>query len=168
MPHTYGEPPRTPRTGSADTASSFDGYADRDSVRTSVPADLPAHEVSPPAGPGFVRVPGVLCRSEISQVVRPGAEFYVELAGELGGVEVFHVFQRSRSNREVGIPATVVLDDGTMPLHVRLLPISREPLMAILTVEGDGDTGRVREHLAEAEARFRAVPPTRAGTGGRR
>jgi len=131
-------------------------------------ADLSSSGVGVPVDPlpGFARMPGVLCRSEISQVIRPGAEFYLESAGELKGVEVFHVFHRSRSSEDIGIPATVVLDDGTMPLRARLLPIStadRDPFMAILTVERGGDTlGRVRDHLARAGVRFHTDTNTTA------
>lgn len=138
--------------------------ADEDAEPAS--ADLPSSDVglSVDPLPGFARMPGVLCRSEISQVIRPGAEFYLESAGDLKGVEVFHVFQRSRSNEDIGIRATVVLDDGAMPLRARLLPISTgDPFMAILTMDREGDVlGRVRDHLVRAGARFHADTNTTA------
>ncbi len=114
----------------------------------------------------FIRIPGLLRRWEIEQVVTKGAEYRIEEAGELADkTQVFAVYRRERTpaDAEVGVPVTLTLDDERTTVRARLLPIhDGEPLMAVLVV---GDSmeeavalSRVREHLARYAARPAPAP----------
>jgi hypothetical protein len=110
----------------------------------------------------FVRVPGLLRRWEIEQVVTSGAEYRIEEAGELADkTQVFAVYRREhargRAEAEVGVPVGLTLDNDRLTVRARLLPISGdEPVMAILVLgdnpEDAATLARVREHLARSSA----------------
>jgi hypothetical protein len=108
----------------------------------------------------FIRVPGLLRRWEIEQVVTSGAEYRIEEAGELSDkTQVFAVYRREHArapaDRDVGVPVGLTFDDERLSVRARVLPISGdEPLIAVLVL-GDGPEdaatiARVRDHLARA------------------
>ena len=117
----------------------------------------------------FVRIPGLLRRWEIEQVVTGLADYHIEAAGELSDkTQVFAVYRRERvpADDGIGLPVTLTLEDDGTSVRARLLPISDgEPLMAVLVV---GDSAKdaaalaqVREHVAQFAARSATAP---AGT----
>lgn len=111
----------------------------------------------------FVRVPGLLRRWELEQVVTAGAEFRIEDAGELSDkTEVFAVYRREHTrapaDTDVGVPVSLTFDAEQVTVRARLLPISDgKPTMAVLVLgdqpEDAAALARVREHLAKARAR---------------
>jgi hypothetical protein len=111
----------------------------------------------------FVRVPGLLRRWEIEQVVTSGAEYRIEEAGELSDrTQVFAVYRREHSrapaDSEVGVPVGLTFDDERVTVRARLLPITGdEPVMAVLVLgdspEDAATLARVRDHLARSGAR---------------
>jgi hypothetical protein len=116
----------------------------------------------------FVRVPGLLRRWEIEQVVTGGAEYRIEEAGELSDkTQVFAVYRREHTqapaDAEVGVPVSLTFDAEQTTVRARLLPISDgEPPMAVLVLgdrpEDVAALARVREHLAKAGARPAVAP----------
>jgi hypothetical protein len=116
----------------------------------------------------FVRVPGLLRRWEIEQVVTGGAEYRIEEAGELSDrTEVFAVYRREHArapaDAEVCVPVSLTFDTQQTTVRARLLPISDgEPLMAVLVLgdrpEDAAALARVREHLAKVGARPTVAP----------
>src|SRR5262249_52115267 len=76
----------------------------------------------------FVRVPGLLRRWELEQVVTGTADFRVEAAGELADkTQVFAVYRRDRVPTDddgIGLPVTLTLDDERTSVRARLLPIN--------------------------------------------
>jgi hypothetical protein len=110
----------------------------------------------------FVRVPGLLRRWEIEQVVTSGAEYRIEEAGELADrTQVFAVYRREhtrvRGDSQDGVPVGLTFDNQQVTVRARLLPINGgEPLMAILVLgdspEDAATLARVREHLARSGA----------------
>lgn len=128
----------------------------------------------------FVRVPGLLRRWEIEQVVTGGAEYRIEEAGELSDkTQVFAVYRREHTrapaDAEVGVPVSLTFDAEPVTVRARLLPISdgEEP-MAVLVLgdqpEGAAALARVREYLAKVGARpavasggAEAAPPPSEG-----
>lgn len=120
----------------------------------------------------FVRIPGLLRRWEIEQVVTGGAEYRIEEAGELSDkTQVFAVYRRdlprpTEIDVDVGVPVHLTFDSEQLTVGARLLPISdEEPLMAVLVVGGGpndaGVLARVRDHLRSAS---RSVAPGGPGT----
>jgi hypothetical protein len=115
-------------------------------------------ELDPPDD--FVRVPGLLRRWEIEQVVTSGAEYHIEEAGELSDkTQVFAVYRRehARTRREAhdGVPVGLTFDNQQVTVRARLLPIDGgEPLMAVVVLgdhpEDAATLARVREHLARS------------------
>lgn len=111
----------------------------------------------------FTRVPGLLRRWEIEQVVTSGAEYRIEEAGELSDrTQVFAVYRREHAqaaaDRDVGVPVGLTFDDERLPVRARLLPISGgEPVIAVLVLgdspEDAATLARVRDHLARAGTR---------------
>jgi hypothetical protein len=118
----------------------------------------------------FVRVPGLLRRWEIEQVVTSGAEYRIEEAGEMSDrTQVFAVYRRghtrSGADSQDGVPVGLTFDNQQVTVRARLLPINGgEPLMAILVLGDNPEDGatlaRVREHLA------RSGPPIAGASGG--
>lgn len=118
----------------------------------------------------FVRIPGLLRRWEIEQVVSPGAEYRIEEAGELSDkTQVFAVYRREHPRLQataagdVGVPVGLTFDDQQVTMHARLLPISDgEPLMAVLVVgdsaEDAAALAQVREHVAQFATRSATAP----------
>jgi len=114
----------------------------------------------------FVRIPGLLRRWEIEQVVTSAADFHIEPAGELADkTQVFAVYRRERvlTDAGIGLPVTLTLEDERTSVRARLLPISDgEPLMAVLVVgdsaEDAAALAQVREHVAKFAARSAAAP----------
>ncbi|HET9622918.1 MAG TPA: hypothetical protein VFP84_16210 [Kofleriaceae bacterium] len=111
----------------------------------------------------FVRLPGLLRRWELSQVVEPSADYRIEAAGETSdGTPVFAVYHRERTpEADVSVPVTVSFQGGHQPIHARLLPFhSNDPVFGVLVVsprpDGPGLQSRVREILA------RTPPPALA------
>jgi hypothetical protein len=110
----------------------------------------------------FVRVPGLLRRWELEQVVTSGAEYRIEEAGELSDkTQVFAVYRReharARSDAHDGVPVGLTFDNQQVTVRARLLPINGgEPLMAILVLgdnpEDAATLARVRDHLARSGA----------------
>lgn len=132
----------------------------------------------------FVRIPGLLRRWEIEQVVTAGAEYRIEEAGETSDkTQVFAVYRRDRPSPDdidihldvdVGIPVRLTFDGEQATVPARLLPISdEEPVMAILVVDRSPDSAatlaRVRDHLVRSATRSvgpggsEATPPAREG-----
>jgi hypothetical protein len=120
----------------------------------------------------FVRIPGLLRRWEIEQVVTNSADYRIEPAGELADkTQVFAVYRRERvpAEGEVGLPVTLMLEDERTTVRARLLPIHEgDPLMAVLVVgdslEEAAALARVREHLARFAARPATAPQSAAVT----
>ena len=115
----------------------------------------------------FVRVPGLLRRWEIEQVVTSGAEYRIEEAGETSDkTQVFAVYRRERprlEEAEVGVPVTLSFDGEAAAVRARLLPIhGDDPLMAILVIGDNPDDAavlaRVRDHLVRSGQRPAAAP----------
>lgn len=117
----------------------------------------------------FVRIPGLLRRWEIEQVVTSGAEYRIEEAGEMSDkTQVFAVYRRDRPcpddldiNVDVGVPVRLTFDGEQATVPARLLPISdEEPVMAILVVDRSLDSAaalaRVRDHLVRPASRSAA------------
>ena len=110
----------------------------------------------------FVRVPGLLRRWEIEQVVTGGAEYRIEEAGELSDkTQVFAVYRRENTrapaDSDVGVPVGLTFEDERLSVRARLLPISGdEPVMAVLVLgdspEDAATLARVRDHLARSGA----------------
>jgi hypothetical protein len=119
----------------------------------------------------FVRVPGLLRRWEIEQVVTSGAEYRIEEAGELSDkTQVFAVYRREHVpvavDAEVGVPVGLTFDNERLTMRARLLPISGdEPVLAVLVLgdspEDVATLARVRDHLAKAGTRSSAAPDER-------
>lgn len=119
----------------------------------------------------FVRVPGLLRRWELEQVVTNDAEYHIEAAGELSDrTQVFAVYRREhtreRADSHDGVPVGLTFDNQQVTVRARLLPINGgEPLMAILVLgdhpEDAATLARVREHLARSGAPTASVPGTR-------
>jgi hypothetical protein len=119
----------------------------------------------------FVRVPGLLRRWEIEQVVTGGAEYRIEEAGELSDkTQVFAVYRREHAqgpgDRDPGVPVALTFEDERLTVRARLLPISGdEPVMAVLVLSdspADAATlARVRDHLAKSGT------PSAEASGGR-
>jgi hypothetical protein len=111
----------------------------------------------------FVRVPGLLRRWELEQVVTAGAEFRIEEAGELSDkTEVFAVYRREHArastDTDVGVPVSLTFDAEQVTVRARLLPISDgKPTMAVLVLgdqpEDAAALARVRDYLANARVR---------------
>lgn len=111
----------------------------------------------------FVRVPGLLRRWELEQVVTGGAEYRIEEAGELSDkTEVFAVYRREHTraptDADVGVPVSLTFDAEQMTVPARLLPISDgKPVMAVLVLGDQSEDAAalalVREHLAKARTR---------------
>jgi hypothetical protein len=116
----------------------------------------------------FVRIPGLLRRWEIEQVVTSGAEYRIEEAGEMSDkTQVFAVYRRDRPcpddidinlDVDVGVPVRLTFDGEQVTVPARLLPISdEEPLMAVLVVDKSPDSAaalaRVRDHLLRSASR---------------
>lgn len=116
----------------------------------------------------FVRVPGLLRRWELEQVVTGGAEYRIEEAGELSDkTPVFAVYRRDvpqpaeaevDADVDVGVPVRLTFDGEQVTVPARLLPISdEEPLMAVLVVDRSPDSAatlaRVRAHLLRSASR---------------
>jgi len=122
----------------------------------------------------FVRVPGLLRRWEIEQVVTSGAEYHIEEAGELSDkTQVFAVYRRenvrARNDSHDGVPVGLTFDNQQVTVRARLLPINGgEPLMAILVLgdnpEDAATLARVREHLARSGAPIAAASDGRHHT----
>jgi len=122
----------------------------------------------------FVRVPGLLRRWELEQVVTSGAEFRIEEAGELSDkTQVFAVYRREHTraptDADVGVPVTLTLGDERTSMRARLLPINDgEPLMAVLvvgdSVEDAVALAQVREHVAKFAARSGTKPGAATAT----
>ena len=117
----------------------------------------------PPPDPaeGFVRLPGLLRRWELEQVVHPFADYQIEPAGKTAdGTEVFAVYHRghtSEDDSDVSVPVTVTFENGPGPVRARFVPLDDgEPHMGILIVSHDPDDahlqGRVRDLLARMPA----------------
>ena len=110
----------------------------------------------------FVRVPGLLRRWELEQVVTSDAEYRIEAAGELSDrTQVFAVYRREhtreRADSHDGVPVGLTFDNQQVTVRARLLPINGgEPLMAILVLgdnpEDAATLARVRQHLARSGA----------------
>ena len=107
----------------------------------------------------FVRIPGLLRRWEISQVIQPGTDFHIEDGGATDdGTRLFVVYQQRANptaDADVGIPVGLTFEGELVTLRARLLPISAgEPLMAVLVLDESqreaATLGRVREHLAQS------------------
>jgi hypothetical protein len=108
----------------------------------------------------FIRVPGLLRRWELEQVVTSGAAYRIEEAGELSDkTQVFAVYRRElgRSPADrLGVPVGLSFDDERLNVRARLLPSSDgEPWTAVLvlgdTPEDTAALGRIREHLARPD-----------------
>ena len=87
----------------------------------------------------FARIPGLLRRWEIQQVVRPGAEYLIEAAGELkDGTSVFMLFQREAPDaaEQIGVPVDLSFPNGQPPLKARMVPlqVDGEGLVALLAL----------------------------------
>jgi hypothetical protein len=117
----------------------------------------------------FVRLPGLLRRWEISQVVQSSADYRIEPAGQTDdGTPVFAVYHREHTRldaEDVGIAVTVSFEKGS-PVPAQLLPLnSGDPLMGVLVVShdpnDDGLLARVREHLVRAA---QSMPATTLST----
>jgi hypothetical protein len=116
----------------------------------------------------FVRVPGLIRRWEIEQVVTGGAEYRIEEAGETSDkTQVFAVYRREHAraaaDADVGVPVGLTFDNEQVTVRARLLPIGDgEPPMAVLVLgdrpEEAAVLARVREHLAKTGARATAAP----------
>ena len=116
----------------------------------------------------FTRVPGLLRRWEIEQVVTSGAEYRIEEAGELSDkTQVYAVYRREHAHAgadgEVGVPVGLTFDDERLTVRARLLPISGgEPVIAVLvlgdSVEDAATLARVRDHLTTASVRSAKAP----------
>jgi hypothetical protein len=110
----------------------------------------------------FARVPGLLRRWEIAQVVTTGAEYRIEEAGELADkTQVFAVYRRehgrSQADRDLGVPVGLSFEDGQLNVRARVLPISGgESWMAMLVLgespEDAATLARIREHLSRSGA----------------
>lgn len=125
----------------------------------------------------FVRIPGLLRRWEIEQVVTSGAEYRIEEAGEMSDkTQVFAVYRRDRPcpddidinlDVDVGVPVRLTFDGEQATVPARLLPISdEEPVMAILVVDRSPSSAaalaRVRDHLVRPASRPTAPGPEAA------
>lgn len=127
----------------------------------------------------FVRVPGLLRRWEIEQVVTSGAEYHIEEAGELSDrTQVFAVYRREHTRTRSDshdVPVSLMFDNQQVAVRARLLPIhGGEPPMAMLVIgehpEDAATLARVRAHLAKTGAaasatdgRSDAVMPSQEG-----
>jgi hypothetical protein len=127
----------------------------------------------------FIRIPGLLRRWEIEQVVTAGAEYRIEEAGEMSDkTQVFAVYRREHvPPNEVdadGVPVRLTFDGAQGTVRARLLPISdEEPLMAVLVVDRSPDSGvvlaHVRDHLLRSASRSvvpggpETAPPSQEG-----
>jgi hypothetical protein len=119
----------------------------------------------------FDRVPGLLRRWEIEQVVTSGAEYRIEEAGELSDkTQVFAVYRRehtrARSDSYDGVPVGLTFGNQQVSVRARLLPINGgEPPMAILVIgdnpEDAATLARVRTHLARSTAPIATGPDDR-------
>jgi hypothetical protein len=110
----------------------------------------------------FVRIPGVLFRWEIAQILKDSAESVIEHAGKLDDVDVYRVYQRQQpsshgSEEEIGLAVGLTFEGESTPISARLLPLSdEEPLMAVLSLaRSPAETavlGRIRSYLARSQA----------------
>jgi len=127
-------------------------------IADSYPADPGPIELdtSPDPLEGFVLLPGLLRRWEIPQVVKPDSEFRIEEAGEMADrTPLFAVYRRDRSERsdtEFDVPVALSFEHEPLTVRGRLLPITGEPLMAVVVLGDNPDDrtalARVRDHLA--------------------
>jgi hypothetical protein len=90
----------------------------------------------------FVRVPGVLFRWEIAQVLQHATEYFIERAGRLDDVDVYRVYKRQPEpktqvvDEHVGLEVSLMFPGEPTPIPARLLPIDiGEPLIVVVAVE---------------------------------
>jgi len=137
-----------------------------------VQAEMPASSAAQPGPAGgytepdpldeFVRIPGLLRRWEIAQVVSTDAEFLIEEAGEMTDhTPLFAVYEREPGlppDVRYGVPVGLSFDEGLPVVKARLLPIDAgEPLMAILVFGDDPEeVTRVHDYLQQAKRRASA------------
>jgi hypothetical protein len=122
------------------------------------PLDL---DTAPDPLEGFVLLPGLLRPWEISQVVKPDSEFRIEEAGTLADqTPVFAVYRRDptpAADAELSVPVALSFENGRTTVPARFLPISGEPLMAVVVLgdspEDTSALARVRDHLVRAAHR---------------
>jgi hypothetical protein len=110
----------------------------------------------------FIRVPGLLRRWELEQVVTSGAKYWIEDAGELSDkTQVFAVYRRelaqSPTDLEQGVPVGLSFEDERLNVRARLLPISSGDLSTALLVVGENPEDaaaveRIREYLTRSVA----------------
>jgi hypothetical protein len=156
--HTPTEPPgptAAPGTPAAPTAQ------DETPASGAAAPGLASRYTEPDPRHEFVRVPGLLRRWEIAQVVSTGAEFLIEDAGKLmDHTPLFAVYEREPPLADVshGVPVSLSFDEGLPVVTARLLPIDAgEPLMAILVFGDDPDEAmRVHDYLQQAKRRASA------------
>lgn len=121
----------------------------------------------------LIRVPGLLRRWEISEVIEGAAEYRIEEAGELADrTPVFTVYRRARRPpaSELGVPVTLNLDGDelTLPARVVWLETEAPKLMGVMPdVQSPRDAAafaRLTERLARCPAGDDESSPVAPGT----
>lgn len=163
--HRVEQPDSAPRPGAvpADEPASPQDAPDApeaysSGANSSAGVVAPELDTSPDPLEDFVLLPGLLRRWEIPQVVKAGSEFRIEEAGETTDhTPLFAVYRRESpppSDAQIGVPVRLSFDDGQASVRARLLPISDEPLMAVLVLDDNpGDAAalaHVRDHLSRS------------------
>ena len=161
--HTPTEPPG-PTAPAAPTAQ------DETPASGAAAPGLASRYTEPDPREEFVRIPGLLRRWEISQVVSTDSEFLIEDAGQLTDhTRLYAVYEREPPLPDVshGVPVSLSFDEGRPVVKARLLPIDAgEPLMAILVFADDPDeAARVYDYLQQAKRRASASAGTSAAGG---
>jgi len=165
--HTPAEPPAHTTPTAAPTAPTA---PDETPASGAAAPRLAGRYTEPDPRHEFVRVPGLLRRWEISQVVSTGAEFLIEDAGKLmDHTQLYAVYEREPALPDVshGVPVGLSFDEGATVVKARLLPIDDgEPLMAILVFGNDPDEAtRVHDYLQQAKRRASASASASAAGG---
>lgn len=124
-------------------------------------------DLSPDPMEDFIRMPGLLRRWEIQQVVNPAADYRIEPAGETeDGTPVFAVYHRAHARPAAteGLAVTVSFEAGQAPVPGRLLPLtSGAPLMGVLLVSQDPKDEQLLARVREYVQRDPRQSPTASG-----
>jgi len=168
--HTPTEPPGPTAAPGAPTAPTAPTAQDETPAGGAAAPGLASRYTEPDPRHEFVRIPGLLRRWEIAQVVSTGAEFLIEDAGQLTDhTRLYAVYEREPPLPDVshGVPVSLSFDEGLPVVKARLLPIDAgEPLMAILVFGDDPDEAtRVHDYLQQAKRRASAAATAPAAGG---
>jgi hypothetical protein len=168
--HTPTEPPGPTAAPAAPTAQITPGAQDETPASGASEPGLASRYTEPDPREEFVRIPGLLRRWEISQVVSTDSEFLIEDAGQLTDhTPLYAVYEREPPLPDAshGVPVSLSFDEGLPVVKARLLPIDAgEPLMAILVFGDDPDEAtRVHDYLQQARRRASAAANASAAGG---